>query len=206
MILFDTTTASQAVSTAKGISDFGMLAMTAGFYLVLSAVMMVTIFQWFKKIIDSSLTQQHDALSQLVTLMSSNLEQTQDMAEGLRSETLLRIRNLTGFAFDLSVEQACQLVDKVRKENHIADHETTATKIRKALQVTHDDRSSRFDAFTFRGKELSEYCSDSWVEDVALVVEGEIYHVDGPNNDRTRTNIKLAYDNIKTEFYNNMNS
>ena len=43
-------------------------------------------------------------------------------------------------------------------------------------------------------------------EEVAKVVENEIYNVDGPNNKRAFTNVKLAYDNIKTDFYQRLNN
>ena len=53
---------------------------------------------------------------------------------------------------------------------------------------------------------MSSYCSGGgeWIEQVANVVESEIYHVDGENNSRAFSNVSLAYDNIKTEFYAKM--
>ena len=190
---------------AKGISDYGMMAVTAAIYLLLSAAMMIAIFKWFKTIINRILGQQTESMRQLAEIQRENNRMLKFMSDGLKTETMLRIRNLTGFAFDLSVEQVCRLVKRIRKENHIADRKTTATKIRKCLQVIHDDRNSRFDPFTYGGKPLSDYCSKKWVEDVAKVVESELYHEDGENNARAYTNIKLAYDNIKTDFYQRLN-
>ena len=190
---------------AKGISDYGMMAVTAAIYLLLSAAMMIAIFKWFKTIINRILGQQTESMRQLAEIQRENNRMLKFMSDGLKTETMLRIRNLTGFAFDLSVEQVCRLVKRIRKENHIADRKTTATKIRKCLQVIHDDRKSRFDPFTYGGKPLSDYCSKKWVEDVAKVVESELYHEDGENNARAYTNIKLAYDNIKTDFYQRLN-
>lgn len=201
MILTDATTVTQV---AKGISDFGMMAITAAFFLIISASMMIALFKWFKNLIDKML-EQHETLKTLLDKMQDNTEALQDLAEGLRAETALRIRNLTGFAFDLSVEQVCRLIKRTRKENHIANREATAQKVRKYLQVIHDDRNSRFDSFTYRGKPLSVYCNPEWVEDVAKVVESELYHEDGENNARAYTNVKLAYDNIKTDFYQRLN-
>ncbi|MGM9778421.1 MAG: hypothetical protein ACI3ZD_08835, partial [Prevotella sp.] len=86
----------------------------------------------------------------------------------------------------------------------IADHEATSIKIRKSLRVIHDDRNSKFDTFTYKGKPLSSYCDEEWIEQVAKVVESEIYHVDGENNTRAFSNVNLAYENIKTEFYAKM--
>ena len=189
---------------AKGISDFGLMAVTAAFFLLLSAAMMIAIFRWFKSMINRMLEQQ-ESLRQLLDILQDNNAAIKSLAERLEPETQLRIRNLTGFAFDLTVEQVCRLIKRVRKENHIIDHEATAEKIRKSLKVIHDDRNSRFDPFTYHGKPLSEFCAPEWVEDVAQVVESEIYNEDGENNARAYTNVKLAYDNIKTDFYQRIN-
>lgn len=196
---------SQITQVAKGISDYGMMAITAAFFLLLSAAMMVALFRWFKSIIEQMMQDQKDSMHNLAEETRKQNDMLQDISEGLRPETLLRIRNLTGFAFDLSIEQVCRLIKRVREENHIIDHEATAAKIRKSLLVIHNDRNSRFDSFTYRGKSISEFCSSAWVEDVAKIVEGEIYNEDGANNARAYTNVKLAYDNIKTDFYQRLN-
>ena len=197
---------TDVTTVAHGISDFGMMAVTAAFFLILSAAMMVAIFKWFKAIIEQMMQDNKESLQELAKTTNAQNDMLQDIAEGLRTETLLRIRNLTGFAFDLSIEQVCRLIKRVRQENHIIDHEATAAKIRKSLMVIHNDRNSRFDPFTYRGKPISDYCVIEWVEDVAKVVEGEIYNADGANNARAYTNVKLAYDNIKTDFYQRLNS
>ena len=197
---------SQVTQVAKGISDYGMMAITAAFFLLLSAAMMVALFRWFKSIIEQMMQDQKDSMHNLAEETRKQNDMLQDISEGLRPETLLRIRNLTGFAFDLSIEQVCRLIKRVREENHIIDHEATAAKIRKSLLVIHNDRNSRFDSFTYRGKSISEFCSSAWVEDVAKIVEGEIYNEDGANNASAYTNIKLAYDNIKTDFYQRLNA
>jgi hypothetical protein len=190
---------------AKGISDFGLMAVTAAFFLLLSAAMMIAIFRWFKNIINDMIQEQKNGMKDLTEETRKQNDMLQDISEGLRTETQLRIRNLTGFAFDLTVEQVCRLIKRVRKENHIIDHEATAEKIRKSLKVIHEDRNSRFDPFTYHGKPLSDFCAPEWVEDVAKVVESEIYNEDGENNARAYTNVKLAYDNIKTDFYQRIN-
>lgn len=190
---------------AKGISDLGLMAVTAAFFLLLSAAMMIAIFRWFKNIINDMIQEQKNGMKDLTEETRKQNDMLQDISEGLRTETQLRIRNLTGFAFDLTVEQVCRLIKRVRKENHIIDHEATAEKIRKSLKVIHEDRNSRFDPFTYHGKPLSDFCAPEWVEDVAKVVESEIFNEDGGNNARAYTNVKLAYDNIKTDFYQRIN-
>lgn len=194
----------QVTEIAKGISDYGLMAVTAAFFLLLSAAMMIAIFRWFKSMINRMLEQQ-ECLRKLLDILQDNNAAIKNLAERLEPETQMRIRNLTGFAFDLTVEQVCRLIKRVRKENHIIDHEATAEKIRKSLKVIHEDRNSRFDPFTYHGKPLSDFCAPEWVEDVAKVVESEIYNADGENNARAYTNVKLAYDNIKTEFYQRLN-
>lgn len=195
---------SQVTEVAKNISDYGALVVMGAIYLLLSASMMIAVFKWFKSIITQIMEDNKENLRDVLNETRRQNELLTDLAEGLRPETQLRIRNLTEFAFDLSVEQVCRLIKKVRDENHIADHEKTEEKIKKSLKVIHEDRNSRFDSFTYRGKCLSSFCSEVWIEQVAKVVIDEVYHSDGQNNGRAYTNIKLAYDNIKTDFYHRL--
>ena len=195
---------SQVTEVAKNISDYGALVVMGAIYLLLSASMMIAVFKWFKSIITQIMEDNKDNLREVLNETRRQNELLTDLAEGLRPETQLRIRNLTGFAFDLSVEQVCRLIKKVRDENHIADRDKTEEKIKKSLKVIHEDRNSRFDSFTYRGKCLSAFCNEEWIEQVAKVVIDEVYHADGRNNGRAYTNITLAYDNIKTDFYNRL--
>ena len=89
---------------AKGISDYGMMAITAAFFLLLSSAMMVAIFKWFKSIISEMMQDNKDSLKALMAETHLQNDMLQDISEGLKTETMLRIRNLTGFAFDLSIE------------------------------------------------------------------------------------------------------
>lgn len=200
------TDVSQVTEVAKGISDYGALTIMAAFYLVLSAALMMTIFKWFKNIINQIMSDNKANLEGVLAETRKQNELLNDLVEGLRPETQLRIMNLTGFAFDLSVEQVCRLIKRIREENHIENKEVTLEKIHKALTVMYEDRSRRFDTFTFRGVKLSKYCNHEWIGQVSKVVENEIYNIDGANNKRAFTNVKLAYDNIKTDFYQRLNN
>lgn len=201
--MVDTT---NVTAVAHDISNFGIMAVTAAFFLMLSAAMMIAIFRWFKSIINQMMQDNKESLHKLAQITNMQNDMLQDISEGLRTETQLRIRNLAGFAFDLAIENVCRLIKRVREENHIVDHAATAAKIRKSLLVIHNDRNSRFSTFTYRGKPISEYCNIDWVENVATIVESEIYNEDGANNARAYTNIKLAYDDIKTDFYRRLNA
>ena len=199
------TDVSQVTQVAKGISDYGALTIMAALYLVLSATIMISIFKWFKNIIHQIMSDNKVNLENVLAETQKQNELLNDLVEGLRPETQLRIRNLTDFAFDLSVEQVCRLIKRIRQENHIENKEATLEKIHKALRVIYENRSSRFDTFTFRGGILSKYCNPEWVNQVTRVVENELYHEDGANNKRAFDNVKLAYDNIKTDFYYRLN-
>ena len=71
-----------AINTAQSISNFGMLAVTAGFFLVLSAVLMVTCFKWFMRVINNTMDNQKKAMEELVTETKSQNEKLDDIAEG----------------------------------------------------------------------------------------------------------------------------
>lgn len=193
-----------ALQTGKGISDFGMMAMTAGSFLILSALMMVACFRWFMKVINDMMTSQKETMKQLLDETRTQNDRLNDISEGLIPETQLRIKTISNVFFDLSVERACRLITRIREENHIVDKEATGNKIRALLTNMHEDRNSKFDCFTYRGHRLSSYTNPKWIEQVANVIESEIYHEAGENNGRAYTNIKSAYANIRLEFYHNL--
>lgn len=197
--------AGQITSVAKGISDLGMMAVTAGVFLLLSMGLMISCFAWFKTLINGIILDNRGAMQELLDETRAQNEKLTDISEGLRPETQLRIKNTANVFFDLAVEKVYRIIKKVREENHIVDHEATAAKIRTLLHNIHEDRNTRFESYTYRGRKLSEYTDIAWVEKVASVVEDEIYNTAGPNNGRAYTNVKAAYDDIKLDFYKRLN-
>ena len=201
-----------ALQTGKGISDFGMMAITAGFFLVLSALLMVACFRWFMNMVNQLMTSQKeinqdykDTMRQLMEETRAQNERLNVLSESLMPETQLRIKTLSNVFFDLSVEKVCRIIKKVREENHISDKEATARKIRTLLTNIHEDRNSKLDCFSYRGNRLSEYTEKKWIEQVAKAVEAEIYNENGANNGRAYTNVESVYANIRLEFYHNLN-
>lgn len=194
----------QVTEIAKGISDYGLMAVTAAFFLLLSAMMMIAIFRWFKSMINRMLEQQ-EYLRQLLDILQDNNAAIKNLAERLEPETQMRIRNLTGFAFDLTVEQVCRLIKRVRKE-------TTSSTMRQR-QRRYESLSKSFmkteTAALTRSRITGSHCLTSaplnGLKTWQRSFESEIYNADGENNARAYTNVKLAYDNIKTEFYQRLN-
>ena len=195
----------QVTSVARGISEYGILVMIAAFFLVFVAGGLVWDMRSSKKPFSSGFYGFLEQMKSPHAMAGEDSAMMVDIAEGLLPETQLRIKNTTGVYFDLATEKVCRLIKRIREENHIIDREATRTKIRTLLCNLYDDRNSRFDSYTYRGKKLSEYANPEWVEWVAKVVEGEIYNESGANNGRAYTNVSAVYDKIKIDFYHRLN-
>ncbi len=195
---------NDAIDVARGIGDVGMMAVTAAFFLILAAGLMVACFKWFKSIINGIITDNKQLMTDLLDETKRQNEQLTDISEGLRPETQLRIKNTSGIYFDFAVEKVCRIIKKVREENHIIDKEATKAKIRTLLINLHEDRNSRFDYYTYRGKRLTSYTSPLWIDWVEEVVIKEVYS-EIPNNSRAYTNVSAVYERIKLDFYHKMN-
>jgi hypothetical protein len=195
--------AEQILQAAKGISDFGMLAMMAGAFLLLSVALMGVCFFWFKNIIDNIIKNNTNDTKVLVEQQETMNRLLEEIADGLRPTTLLQIQSVYNTCFDLSVTKVCQLVKQIREENHIDNREATNKKIRMRLCNIHEDRNVRWEGFRFRGKDLARYTNPKWIDDVAEVVENEVYS-EKPNNGRAHANIDAIYKQIRNEFYHNL--
>lgn len=192
-----------AAVVAKGISDLGMMAITAAFFLILSGILWVLIFYWFKSLINSMIQDMRATMSELLHETRKQNDMLNDISEGLRTETRERLKTLSGSFFDLAVYKILSFIKRVKKENHISDKDATKRKIKKSVSNLHSDRKSKFDNFSYRGKKLSEYVNPDWIDMVSEVVEKEVYDQE-PNDDRAYTNVKNAYDEIKVDFYNRL--
>lgn len=195
------TDAEQITTIAHSISDFGFLVVAGGTFILLSSAMMIAVFVWFRNIINNTLNAHKATMDELLVETRAQNETLAEISEGLRPETLMRIKSTAGAYFDLSVVRVCDMIKRIRKENHISDRSATSKKIRALLRNIHEDRNSRFDNYTYRGKRLSTYTNTEWIEQVAVVVENEIYDTSGENDSRAYTNISTVYENIKLDFY-----
>lgn len=191
------------IEVAKGISDYGFMVVVCAVFLCLSAMLMTACFKWFKSIIDDMIKGNQEMVAELLAETKTQNDMLTDIAEGLRPETQLRIKNISGIYFDLAVERVCRIIRKIREENHIADHDATSDKIHTLIENLHEDRNSRFDCFTYRGKKLSLYCNNEWVEWVEKCVWNEVYS-ETVNNGRTYTNVEAVYSKIKLDFYHRL--
>lgn len=195
--------AQEIVNVAEGVSNFGFMAVASAVYLIITAALLFFCFRWFKTIIDNIIKNNQSTMEELLSETKKQNEQLQDISEGLKPETLLRIKNTSNAYFDLAIEKVCRIVKKVREENHIVDKDATRSKIRTLLINLHEDRNTRFDHYTYKGKKLSCYTSLEWVDWVAEIVEKEVYD-STVNNGRTYSNINLIYEKIKIDFYHRM--
>lgn len=188
---------------AEGISNFGVMIVICAAFIVLSLVMWVAIFRWFKSIIDSTIKNNAKVMNELLKKTDAQNELLNDIADGMRPTTLLQIKNISNTCFDLSVERVCRIIKKVREENNIVNKEATKAKIRTLLCNLHEDRNSRFDHHHYRGKKLTQYTNPEWINWVAAVVENEVY-AEIQNNSRAFTNVEAVYSKIKLDFYHRL--
>lgn len=188
---------------AEGISNFGIMVVICAAFIVLSLVMWVAIFRWFKSIIDSTMRNNAKMMSELLETTNAQNDLLNDIADGMRPTTLLQIKSISNTCFDLSVERVCRIIKKVREENHIVDKEATRSKIRTLLCNLHEDRNSRFDNTRYRGKTLTQYTSPVWIDWVAETVEREVY-AQTQNNARAFTNVEAIYAKIRLDFYHRL--
>lgn len=194
------------LSTAEGISNFGLIVTTAAFFLIITFVLWITIFRWFKNLIDSMVKDQTKTLTRLLDETRNQNDRLDLIRESLEPELLNKVRIVSNALFDLAGWHTLDILSTVRRENHIADREATSKKIRNLLTVEYQNVRSKLDGYgTYRGKKLSSYTDDSWVELVAKAVEGELYNNNGENSDRAYTNITMIFDKIKIEYYNQIN-
>ena len=194
-----------SLKTAQSISEFGLMVVICGFFVVMSALLMVFMFKWTVNTINDVMKTNKELLGKLDGQMQENNKIMQSIAEGLIPKTMLEIKNTSSMAFDLAKHRLLELIDTVLTENHISDREATEEKIDKLVSNLHDDMNSKFDCYSFRGRKLSQYTNKEWIKWMITNVISEVYNKNGMNKDRTYTNVTVTFDRIKLDFYHRIN-
>lgn len=206
---------TQTLEVAKGISDYGFGTIAAGAFVVLAIAIFLIVFWWLKSTIAQMMDSQRTLIDNMVKSNAENmvelLEETKrqnslllTIRDGLLDETMLQVKNTSGMAFDLSAYDVLEIINTIRKENNISNREATIQKIRKLVGNQYRCIKSKMDCYPFKGKHLSDYMKDDWVDKVSAIVESEVYHDKGANANREHTNVFAAFDEIKLEFYNSI--
>ena len=95
----------ESLKVAQGISDFGFMVIVCAVFLCLAAALMIACFKWFKSIINGMIKGNQSMVAELLTETKNQNDMLTDIAEGLRPETQLRIKNTSGIYFDLAIER-----------------------------------------------------------------------------------------------------
>ena len=191
----------QVTHLAKGIGDFGMLAITAAFFLILSGILWLCLFRWFKGIIDGMLNYHNKTVKQLLEETKQQNIKLDAINEGLKPELMQRIKVVSNTLFDLFGWHIMEIITRVRKENHVIDREKTVQKISLLISNEYGEVNSKLDSFIHHGSKLSTFMNKEWIQWASEVVESEIYNENGPNRERAYTNVNMVIDRIKIDFY-----
>ena len=193
-----------SLKTAQGISEFGLMVVISAFFIIISAGMIIFMFRWMVNTINDVMKTNKEMLQKLDSQMQENNKIMQSIAEGLRPETDQRIRILSKSMFNLAKHELMEIVDTVRTENHIVDREGTEAKITKLVTNLHEDKNTDFGYYTYRGRKLSTYTNNDWIEWMKQGVVNEVYNDKGFNKDRMDTNINAIFDRIKLDFHHRL--
>lgn len=193
-----------SLKTAQGISELGFMVVVCGFFVVISALMWLGMMRWMMNTINDMMKSNKDMLAKLDAQMQENNKIMQSIAEGLRPETDQRIRILSKSMFNLARYELMEIIDTVRTENHITDREATEAKITKLVTNLHEDKNSDFGYYTYRGRKLSSYTNNHWIEWMRQGVISAIYSDKGFNKDRVETDVTAIFDRIKLDFHHRL--
>lgn len=188
------------IEVAKGISDYGMMAVSAAFFIVIAGSIMLFIIQTVKKFMNNIMIKQNETLNKLLEETQKQNALLSTINEGLSDETLSQVKCVASAIFDLNKQEVCKIISRIKDENNLANRDYVKGKIRRLLQNIHGGRNGKFDLFSYRGRRLSTYTNTEWVDTLLQIVEDEIY-AEKYNSGRAYSNISAAYEDIKNNFY-----
>jgi len=188
------------LTITKGISEVGLLIMTAAFYLVTTAIMMVM----FAKQINRANETQHLALKDVIQILKDNNIKINQLKESLTGEAFNQIRVVSTYAFDYIKYQVLVSIAQIKEDNNLGNRQQIEEKVRLILDNLFNRMIVDFDAFLYNGNKLSYYTKREWIDKVFDYCIESIY--DGREYHRKyyMINIEHIYDEVAVEFFQNL--
>ncbi len=196
--------ASEITQVAQGISEVGILAISASAFVLLGIALMVACFLWLRSIVTNIIGGNEKDIKELLEVTKEQNRKLATISEGLQPTTIARARLIGEAIITVTKWEVWRSVQRVREENHIDDREATHAKIERIVSNFHRKMGIKLDEHHYAGRRLSSYMGNDWVVRVCSVFEGELYHIDGPNEERTYTSISAIYTALDMEFYSNL--
>ncbi len=205
LVLLQTIVDQSSVNhTLDNISDYGMSYTTAAIYLTFSLAVLSALFLWFNRVINNLIKNNDKILKEILSETQAQNSQLAILVENSRDETIGRIRTVSNALFDVSFWHTLNTIKRIRKENHIADVETTKKKIRDLVTIEYDSGCHKLDAFSYEGNHLSKFVNKAWIDWICQVIESEVYNELGENDNRAYTNVGMTFNQIKIDFNKRM--
>lgn len=201
-------TIGDAIEVGKGISEFGFLAMIGGFYLVITAILIMGMMGFVRKVVqkmfDKFFNERESKDAIMVKTLREVSESIKPLADSAANSSLASVTSLSNIAFQGTIDTVINLILKVKEENNINNEQAIHIKVRRLLTNVSNDRKIAFNSFKYNGKRLSQYLDDNWIELVEGVFLQELYNEPLDNLGRVRTNISSMYEEINNEFIKNL--
>lgn len=192
------------LKVAEGVSNLGAMVVVTAIFIVLASALMISQYLWTRNIINKIINQHESNMKTLIEGQQSQNDMLVDLSEGLRVETKVRLRAIINVYFDLAIERICSLIKQVREENNISNKEAVERKVRIRVNNLYKDHKVDLESFTYRGRKLSTYLLEEWIEQVIQEVLKEVYHKDGPSNRRAYFAVQALYTNYKQEILSSL--
>ncbi|MCL1933979.1 MAG: hypothetical protein FWF53_09250 [Candidatus Azobacteroides sp.] len=192
------------VQVAKGISEYGFMAIVSAFYLIITGIMMVFFIKWFVKIIDGIVKGQEKSLGEVVTLQREMVLMMKSINDGINDETLTQIKLFITAIIENSKYKMYHEAKKIYEENNLEkNRESIEKKVSNLVKNMYDSHEQKYDSFSYKGKKLFLYTNSSWVDKIAETVLNSIY-MDNYSHTKLFTNLTIAYEEIINDFIKNL--
>ena len=191
------------LEVAKGISEHGLLVMTAAFYLVITAIILLVFLAVAKKILTGIINEWRKILEEMITLQRGMSVVLTSINEGIKDKTFQQAKVIGISCIENTKYEICIEAERIKLENNLSDKDAVMRKINAVIINLYNKRFNRFDGLYYHGKKLMDYTSTEWVKKVTDTVIDNIYSEDYSVK-TLRYNLNILYDEIINEFLKNL--
>ena len=197
---------------ARGISDLGVLIITAACFLFISLITYITllfitkkqtnnVINQFNALIKNLVESQQTKLDAILEYARQNESKITQLKEAITGEEFNKIRVATNYGFDFNKLSVALLINETKQANNLDQKREIESQVRMAIDNLYNRFSSELDYYEYNGRKASDFLEIEWKERIYDFCMKSIYD---EKSVHCKYYIKLLshyFDEFKVKFY-----
>ena len=191
---------NDTIEVAKGISEYGFMAMTTAFYLVTTGVLVV----WLGKFFNKTIQNQQEMLKSIIVSLGEQKTEIKQLKEAMTGEVYNQIRIAVKHVFRSIIHEVCITIADTKEGNNLSNRTAVEERIVDRVENFYKSDCADLSAFQYEGKNLAECMNPKWMNKTSDFCITSVFDEQPYHRRLYLPHLKVMFEKFRLELFENL--